>query len=239
MKATVPLMGSSSGGGAKDDTAVEMYAATYRAPAVPEKREVVHMTLPSDPSERELALKKWADDLGRWQSSLETNSHDAGASSAVAREPNWPPLLRFWRYFLPELPQHAQAGVQRLYWLFLIEIAAALFNAIALCVARATTTATSADADIVRAFVLFFVFGTVASFAVFRCIYTALRKLRRVLLAESLVWVGLQIAVVSHMRIRVGACAHARSWTCRSFFCVLACLARARPGSCGLSKCAQ
>ncbi len=111
MKATVPLISASDGGG-KDDTAVEMFGGTYRAPAVPEKREVVNVMLPSDPSDRELALKKWADDLGKWQASLESNSHTAGATATAPREPNWPPLLRFWRFFLPEIPQHAQAGVQ-------------------------------------------------------------------------------------------------------------------------------
>ncbi len=89
-----------------------------------------------------------------------------------------------------------------------MELFVTLFNAIALCIVRATTATASVDADIVRAFVLIFLFGTIASFAVFRSVYTALRKLRRVLLMESLVWVSLQIAVVS-LRVRGCVCVRA------------------------------
>lgn len=47
-----------------DDT---VFASTYIAPIIPEKRIVTSLKdLSNDPKEREIALQRWADDLAKW-----------------------------------------------------------------------------------------------------------------------------------------------------------------------------
>lgn len=167
--------------------------STYRAPQVAVRPvPVAPVVLPADPTERELMLSKWSDDLTKWQASLESASH-SGSAPAAERVPNWPPLVRFVRFDLQELPLRGQRGMRWLHRVFLFELLLGIYNGVALAVTRATVGSASADADLVRAFVLVLVFGSLGAFAVHRMVYTGVRKLRRVLMAECLVWLAVQV----------------------------------------------
>lgn len=84
-----------------------------------------------------------------------------------------------------------------MYFGWFVTVCVLAINAIAITVLRVATASSVVPlAEIAWAYVLWLVFGTLASFSIVRLIYTAMRKLRTVLVREATLMELLQFVVV-------------------------------------------
>lgn len=157
-----------------------VYDGSYAPPIVPrERRDIDFANLPEDPVEREKTLLKWSEQLRAWQESLEGRS--TGVASEEQRQPNWPfSRIAFWKQDIQNdiTSSIGKRVAKQLYWSWFAYVLISLFNAIAISIVRGITGI--GTSDIGWAFALLFFFGSICYFALYRLIYTSLRKMRKV-----------------------------------------------------------
>ena len=188
-------------------------SATYAPPSVAVKAPPMpsRTSLPSDPQSREMALQQWADDLQKWQRTLEEQSQRGAHGGQSARENNWPWRRGFWRQDIAgDIPPEARRTVRLAYgnvWLLWVALT---FNAVAMTVLK--TSFTTDLSELVWSFVLYVLFGCIAVFSVYRLLYTGLRKMRQSLVAETVFFLGLQLLVLLTFLVGIPGSGTAGIW---------------------------
>ncbi len=187
-----------------NDSDVAIGPSSYVVPKVPmpaPKNLPSLDALPSNSSERERVLDSWTTQLRLWQESLENQSGglSGAASSSADRPANWPfRRCAFVRFDAQEITAASglRATWKLVYFGWFFTVCVLIFNAVAITVLRVATAALVPMAELAWAYVLWLLFGSLASFSICRLVYTAVRKMRIILIREAIFMQLLQLGVV-------------------------------------------